>query len=120
MDNQYLEMKVNELEKRVSDLQRDKDNLLQTLSVVSASVEKLKQKVSMLEQKLGQKVNVTDIQQVTKQSEVIKKINESDSVEMTSKVGISLDGRVIAESTVNQTQDGFKMSVSDIRKEQDK
>ncbi|MGW6145918.1 hypothetical protein ACWFN4_00100 [Bacillus mycoides] len=30
------------------------------------------------------------------------------------KVGISLDGRVIAESIVKQTTDGFKMSATDI------
>ncbi|WP_170968405.1 hypothetical protein [Bacillus wiedmannii] len=51
------------------------------------------------------KANVTDIQQVIKQSEVIKKINESHSVEAVSKVGVVLDGKMTA---------GYKLTVSDI------
>lgn len=34
---------------------------------------------------------------------------------MDSKVGISLDGKVIAESIVEHTTDGLKMSVTDIK-----
>ncbi|MED1403878.1 hypothetical protein P4U07_13760 [Bacillus mycoides] len=56
-----------------------------------------------------------DNQQVVKQSEVIKSINESGSVEMTSKVWISLDGKVSLESIVEQTTDAIKISANDIQ-----
>ncbi|WP_429725791.1 hypothetical protein [Bacillus nitratireducens] len=74
----------------------------------------LSRKVSMVEEALATKADVTYVQQINKQSEIIKKINGSETVGMDSKVGISLDGKVIAESVVEQTTDGYKMSATNI------
>lgn len=49
MDNQFLKMRVDELEKNVSDLQRDNEGMKQALLSVSTSVEVLSRKISMLE-----------------------------------------------------------------------
>ncbi|MED2765492.1 hypothetical protein P4283_26265 [Bacillus thuringiensis] len=38
MDNQSLEIKVDESEKRMSDLQRGKDNLVKTIHAISKSI----------------------------------------------------------------------------------
>ncbi|ARJ26072.1 hypothetical protein B7492_34135 (plasmid) [Bacillus mycoides] len=115
MDNRYIETRFNDLEKRVSDLQRDKDGLNQMLNDVSSSVEALNRKVSMLETVLATKADMTHIQEVIKRSEVIKKITDSKSVGMDSKVGISLDGRVVAESVVEHKTDGIKMTAINIK-----
>ncbi|WOA61071.1 hypothetical protein [Bacillus mycoides] len=85
------------------------------LNAVSSSVEALKQKVSMLETTLATKADMTHIQEVIKRSEVIKKITDSKSVGMDSKVGISLDGRVVAESVVEHKTDGIKMTAINIK-----
>ncbi|MED1381258.1 hypothetical protein [Bacillus mycoides] len=108
MDNRYLETKVNELEKRVSDLQRDKNGLKQALLNVSTSVEWLSRKVSMVEESLATKADITHVQLINKQSEIIKKINDSKSVGMDCKVGVSLDGRVVAETIVERTADSIQ------------
>ncbi|HFJ9371403.1 TPA: hypothetical protein ACGW7B_001911 [Bacillus nitratireducens] len=108
MDNRYIETRFNELEKRVSDLQRDKDGLIQTIDTVSTNVEALSRRVRMLEEALATKADMTHIQEVIKQSEVIKKINDSKSVGMDCKVGVSLDGRVVAESIVEHTADSIQ------------
>ncbi|MGG0257969.1 hypothetical protein ABEY48_20300 [Bacillus mycoides] len=113
MDNQYFEIKINELEKNVSDLQRNKDGLKQALLDVSTNVEALNRKVNMLEETLATKADITHVQLINKQSEIIKKINDSKSVGM-DKVGVSLDGRVVAESIVEQTIDSIKISANDI------
>ncbi|MGE6618515.1 hypothetical protein [Bacillus mycoides] len=115
MDNRYIETRFNELEKRVSDLQRDKDGLKQALLNVSTSVEWLSRKVSMVEEALATKADITHVQLINKQSEIIKKINDSKSVGMDCKVGVSLDGRVVAESIVEQTIDAIKISANDIK-----
>ncbi|MGF1433726.1 hypothetical protein ACQUW6_05630 [Bacillus thuringiensis] len=60
---------IADLEKRVSDLQRDNESLLQTLNVVSASTEGLSRKVSMLEEGLATKADITHVQKLIKQSE---------------------------------------------------
>ncbi|MDR4171199.1 hypothetical protein [Bacillus nitratireducens] len=97
MDNQKNEMKVAVVELRIQ------------VNGLQETIDGLVQKLNMLEEALATKVDITHIQEVIKQSEVIKKINDSKSV------GISLDGRVIAESIVEQTTDGFKMSATDIK-----
>ncbi|MBG9830474.1 hypothetical protein [Bacillus wiedmannii] len=103
------------LERSVNDLQRDRDGLKQTLLHVSTTVEALNRKVDMLEKGLAMKADITHVQQINKQSEIIKKINSSKSVGMDSKVGISLDGKVTLESIVKQTTDGFKITATDIK-----
>lgn len=69
MDNQYFEIKINELEKNVSDLQRNKDGLKQALLDVSTNVEALNRKVNMLEETLATKADVTHVQNLMKQYE---------------------------------------------------
>ncbi|WP_346817384.1 hypothetical protein [Bacillus paramobilis] len=108
MDDQILKMRVEELEKTVSDLQRDNEGLKQALLDVSTSEGLLSRKVSVLEEGLATKVDGPHVQQMIEQSEVIKKINESESVGMDFKVGISLDGKVVAESIVEQIADSIQ------------
>ncbi|ARJ25069.1 hypothetical protein B7492_11100 [Bacillus mycoides] len=69
----------------------------------------------MLSMVINTKVNKEDVQQIIKQSEIIKKINDSKSIGMDSKVGISLDGKVSLESIVEQTTDAIKISANDIK-----
>ncbi|MBY0039811.1 hypothetical protein P4V74_12280 [Bacillus thuringiensis] len=102
---------IADFEKRINDLQRDNEGMKQALLGVSTSVEVLSRKVSMLEEGLAKKADITHVQQINKQSEIIKKINDSKSVEMDCKVGLSLDGRVVAESIVEHTADSIKCGV---------
>ncbi|KIP28081.1 hypothetical protein P4V71_24830 [Bacillus thuringiensis] len=102
---------IANLEKSVNDLQRDNDGLKQTLLHVSTTVEALGEKVSMLEKGLATKADITHVQLINKQSEIIKKINDSKSIPMDCKVGVSLDGRVVAESIVEHTADSIKCGV---------
>ncbi|MGA5714414.1 hypothetical protein ACPCH0_15715 [Bacillus bombysepticus] len=88
---------IADFEKRINDLQRDNEGLKETLLTVSASVEELSRRVSMIEEGLATKVDITHIQEVIKQSEVIKKINDSEPVEMNCKVSVNLDGKAIAD-----------------------
>ncbi|WP_176546678.1 hypothetical protein [Bacillus thuringiensis] len=115
MDNQFLKMRVDELEKNVSDLQRDNEGLKQAVLDVSKSVEGLSRKVSMLEEALATKADITHVQLINKQSEVVKQINDSKSVGMDSKVSLSLDGKVTLESIVEQTTNAIKVSANDIK-----
>ncbi|MDA2299540.1 hypothetical protein PDN43_09765 [Bacillus cereus] len=69
----------------------------------------------MLEEGLTTKADVTHVQEIVKESVVIKKIDDSKSVGMDCKVGVSLDGKVVAESIVEQTTDGFKVTATDIK-----
>ncbi|KAB7653817.1 hypothetical protein P4408_20775 [Bacillus thuringiensis] len=50
-----------------------------------------------------------------KKPELIQKINYSELVRMDSKVGISLDGKLILETIAGHTMDGFKMTATDIK-----
>ncbi|HGV4076299.1 hypothetical protein OCB70_02155 [Bacillus cereus] len=52
---------IADLEKRVNDLQRDKEGLIQTLNCVSASVEGLNRRVNMLEEGLATKADITHV-----------------------------------------------------------
>lgn len=115
MDNQFLKMNVDGLEKNISDLQRDNESLKQAVLNVSASVEGLSRKISMLEKGLATKTDITHVKQLIKQTEVVKKINKSEPIRTDCKVSVNLDGKVIAESIVERTTDGFKMSANDIK-----
>lgn len=99
---------VDGLKQYVNDLQRDNEGLIQTLKCVSASVEALSKKVNMLEKGLAMKADITHVQQINKQSEIVKTINDSKSVGMDSKVSISLDGIVTLESIVEHTADSIQ------------
>ncbi|MDG0946688.1 hypothetical protein [Bacillus paranthracis] len=99
---------IADLEKRVDDLQRDKEGLIQTLECVLTKVEAVNRKVDMLEEALATKADITHVQQINKQSEIVKKINDSKSVGMDSKVYISLDGKVTLESIVEQKVDSIQ------------
>ncbi|HDR4695228.1 TPA: hypothetical protein QCQ76_001816 [Bacillus cereus] len=102
---------IANLERSVNDLQRDNDGLKQTLLHVSTTVEALNRKIDMLEKGLATKADITHVQQLNNQSEIIKKINDSKSVGMDCKVGIALDGKVVAESIVKQTADSIQARV---------
>ncbi|KXH90020.1 hypothetical protein A9485_14205 [Bacillus cereus] len=104
MDNQFLKMRVDGLEKNVSDLQSDNEGLKQALLDVSTRVEGLSRKISMLEQGLATKTDLTHVKQLIKQSEVVKKINESEPIRTDCKVSIKLDGKVMAESIADSIQ----------------
>ncbi|MDF9538103.1 hypothetical protein P5750_22315 [Bacillus cereus] len=60
---------IADFEKRINDLQRDNEGLIQTLNCVSESVKGLSRKVSMLEKGLATKVDITHVQELIKQSE---------------------------------------------------
>ncbi|MCU5222050.1 hypothetical protein [Bacillus tropicus] len=53
---------IADLEKRVNDLERDNDGLKQALLDVSASVEVLSRRVSILEEGLATKADITHVQ----------------------------------------------------------
>jgi len=53
---------IANLEKRVNDLERDNDGLKQAVLDVSASVEVLSRRVSMLEEGLATKADITHVQ----------------------------------------------------------
>ncbi|MCU4929213.1 hypothetical protein OB999_10595 [Bacillus cereus] len=89
---------IADFEKKINDLQRDKDGLKRTLLDVSKMVEGLNRRVNMLEEALATKVDVPHVQRMIKQSEVVKKINKSEPIGTDCKVNINLDGKVIAES----------------------
>ncbi|MDA2379181.1 hypothetical protein PDN17_23040 [Bacillus cereus] len=99
---------IADFEKRINDLQRDNEGMKQALLGVSTSVEVLSRKVNMLEEGLASKADITHVQLINKQSEIIKKINDSKSIPMDCKVGVSLDGRVVAESIVEHTADSIQ------------
>ncbi|WP_144489532.1 hypothetical protein [Bacillus thuringiensis] len=102
---------IANLERSVNDLQRDNDGMKQALLNVSTNIKALNRKVNMLEETLATKADITHVQLVNKQSEIIKKINDSKSMGMDCKVGVSLDGRVVAESIVEHTADSIKCGV---------
>ncbi|MBT2578908.1 hypothetical protein J7E43_16135 [Bacillus sp. ISL-8] len=63
MDNQYSDNKIQilnlameQLAKNVSDLQRDNDGLVQTVTVMSKSIDVLKRTIICLEDKVDSKV----------------------------------------------------------------
>nr|WP_257156164.1 hypothetical protein [Bacillus thuringiensis] len=57
------------------------------------------------------KADINHVREIAEQSVIIKKINDSKSVGMDCKVGVSLDGRVVAESIVEHTADSIKCGV---------
>ncbi|MEC3228217.1 hypothetical protein P4W10_16240 [Bacillus thuringiensis] len=99
MDNQNNEMKVGIVELRIQVV-----GLQQT-------IENLVKRVNMLEGNLAMKADINHVREIAEQSVIIKKINDSKSVGMDCKVGVSLDGRVVAESIVEHTADSIKCGV---------
>ena len=69
---------------------------------------RIKQKGQYVRRGLATKADITHVQLINKQSEIIKKINDSKLVGMDCKVGVSLDGRVVAESIVEHTADSIQ------------
>ncbi|MGG0283161.1 hypothetical protein ABEY37_26180 [Bacillus pacificus] len=102
MDNQNNKLKVVIVELRIQ------------VTGLQQTIDELIRRVTMLEEGLATKADITHVQEIVKQSMVIKKINDSKSVGMDCKAGASLGGRVVAESVVKQTTDGFKISATDI------
>ncbi|MGM1358807.1 hypothetical protein ACS2B2_15140 [Bacillus cereus group sp. BceL297] len=103
MDDQKNEMKLGIIELRIQ------------VTGLQQTIDELIRRVTLLEEGLAMKADITHVQEMVKQSIVIKNINDSKSVGMDCKVGVSLDGRVLAESVVKQTTDGFKISATDIK-----
>ncbi|QHV44829.1 hypothetical protein C1N66_17480 [Bacillus cereus] len=52
---------IADFEKRINDLQRDKDGLKQTLLDVSTTVEGLNRRVNVLEEALATKADITHV-----------------------------------------------------------
>lgn len=75
------------------------------------TIEELIRRVTMLEEGLAMKADINHVREIAEQSVIIKKINDSKSVGMDSKVGVSVDGRVVAESIVEHTADSIKCGV---------
>ncbi|PED73076.1 hypothetical protein CON97_05580 [Bacillus pseudomycoides] len=109
-----IKHRLENLETTVQQMYADKMAIQATINNLNKTVDSLKNVICDLEKELSGKVNVTDIQQVIKRSEVIKKINDSPSIGMDSAVRISLDGMVVAESVVEHTTDAIKISANDI------
>ncbi|HFJ9286763.1 TPA: hypothetical protein ACGW44_004700 [Bacillus toyonensis] len=61
-------MVLDELKKYINDLQRDQEGLIQKIRCISVSVEGLNRKVSMLEETLATKADITHVQQTIEQS----------------------------------------------------
>ncbi|MDA2536889.1 hypothetical protein [Bacillus cereus group sp. BfR-BA-01345] len=99
MDNQNYQMKTEIVELRIQ------------VTGLQQTIEGLTRKVTMLEEELATKADITHVQLINKQSEIIKKINDSKSIPMDCKVGVSLNGRVVAESIVEHTADSIKCGV---------
>ncbi|MGQ0422326.1 hypothetical protein ACT4US_30355 [Bacillus sp. HC-Mk] len=75
------------------------------------TIEELIRRVTMLEEGLAMKADINHVREIAEQSVIIKKINDSKSVGMDCKAGVSLDGRVVAESIVEHTADSIKCGV---------
>ncbi|KAB2456638.1 hypothetical protein F8161_24330 [Bacillus cereus] len=80
MGNQYLDEKIKmlnlemeQLAKNVSDLQRNNDGLVQTVSVMSESIDGLKRAINHLNSLLDLKVTKGSILSAIEQEEKLKK-----------------------------------------------
>ncbi|BAR82344.1 phage protein [Bacillus thuringiensis serovar tolworthi] len=87
-------MKLQILEVQINDLQRE--------------VESLNRSVYVLATKIDSKADKADVFLMIKQSEVVKKINESEPIRTDCKVNIKLDGKFIAESIAEHTADSIQ------------
>ncbi|WP_254704110.1 MULTISPECIES: hypothetical protein [Bacillus] len=72
------------------------------------TIEELKKRVTMLEGGLATKADITHVREIVKESVVIKKINDSKLVGVDCKVGVSLDGKVLAESIIEHASDSIQ------------
>lgn len=96
MDKQNNEMKVGIVELRIQ------------VTGLQQTIEGLERRVTMLEKGLATKADMNHVREIVKESVVIKKIDDSKSVGIDCKVGISLDGKVILESIVEHTADSIQ------------
>ena len=96
MDNKNNEMKFGIVELRIQ------------VTGLQQTIEGLTRKVTMLEKGLATKADINHVREIAEQSVIIKKLNDSKSVGMDCKVGVSLDGRVVAESIVEYTADSIQ------------
>ncbi|PGB05372.1 hypothetical protein [Bacillus toyonensis] len=78
MDKHYVDGRVTELGSQLYEVKREVNNLMQTVTMLTAAI--------------NTKANKGDVQQMIEQSELIKRINESESVGMDSMVRVELDG----------------------------
>ncbi|MGE1039695.1 hypothetical protein ACQKF0_09410 [Bacillus wiedmannii] len=110
----------------------DTSEALKQMKVVTEAVNECVAALEKLEQVMGRFTNKNNSIEIevpvllnrkqiaeaitnVKKSELIQKINDSKLMGMDSKVSISLDGKVILESIVEQTTDGFKITATDIK-----
>ncbi|HDR8145029.1 TPA: hypothetical protein QC063_005356 [Bacillus cereus] len=98
MNKYYVDERVSELGRQICELEQSIKGLKITVSRLSESVET--------------KTNKDDVQRIIRQSEVVKKINESEPIRTDCKVSVNLDGKVTAESIVEHTTDTIKCRVS--------
>ncbi|MEB9684600.1 hypothetical protein BK742_26180 [Bacillus thuringiensis serovar pingluonsis] len=96
MDNQKNELKLGIVELKIQ------------VTGLEQTIVDLVRRVTMLEAELATEADITHIQEIVKESLVIKKIDDSKSVGMDCKVGVSLDGRVVAKSVVEHTADSIQ------------
>ncbi|MED1287358.1 hypothetical protein [Bacillus mycoides] len=113
-DIDVINHRLEVLETTAQQMYAEKMIMQGQINALYVTVDGLKQYIGDLERKLSEKADVTDIKVVTR-SEIIKKINDSKSVGMDCKVGVSLNGRGVAESLVEQTADAIKISANDIQ-----
>ncbi|MGQ3740074.1 hypothetical protein [Bacillus sp. FDAARGOS_1420] len=114
-DIDVIKHRLETLESTTKQMYTEKMVMKGAINHLSETVDTLRKYVSDLEKKLSKKVDVTEIKQVVKRSELITKINDRKSIGMDCKVGVSLDGKVIAKSVVEHKTDGIKMTVTDIK-----
>ncbi|MED1303671.1 hypothetical protein P4U65_24600 [Bacillus pacificus] len=96
MDKQNNEMKAGIVELRIQ------------VTGLQQTIVGLEKRVTMLEAGLATKADMNHVGEIVRESVVIKKIDDSKSVGMDCKVGISLDGKVTLESIVEHTADSIQ------------
>ncbi|HHX9918370.1 TPA: hypothetical protein ACVTHL_005453 [Bacillus cereus] len=86
MDSSYIDAQINQVVGQVNQL--------------ADTVERVTNEVVILKDEIA----------TIKRSEVIKKINDSEPVEMNCKVSVNLDGKAIAETTIKHTADSIHVT----------
>ncbi|HGG0586369.1 MULTISPECIES: hypothetical protein [Bacillus] len=86
MDSSYIDAQINQVVGQVNQL--------------ADTVERVTNEVVILKDEIA----------TIKRSEVIKKINDSEPVEMNCKVSVNLDGKSIAETTIEHTADSIQVT----------
>ncbi|MES1048480.1 hypothetical protein FOA24_03010 [Bacillus thuringiensis] len=86
MDSSYIDTQINQLAGQVY-------RMGETVEKVTTEVTKLKKEIETI-----------------KRSEIIKKIDNSEPVEMNCKVSVNLDGKAIAETTIKHAADSIQIT----------